>query len=307
MARLARILVHVDHASRRDRGVDAAVRVAERCRARLTLAGVVPAVPLGARGFVTRGVEQELLEHRREQLAGLAARMRHVRADTVVLRGQAGDALVQEAARGKYDLLVRSHHPGRAGGPLRPFGPTDMRLLRDCPCPVWLVGPPPGRRGGPVIAAVDASDDDKASRRLQAHVIDLGVEMHGFLGAPLVVLYAWSAFAEAGLRGHLSTERIAAYVAQSRALAARELRDVMRRGGARLAGVDAVLVKGEPERAIPAYARRRAAALVVIGTVGRSGLAGAIIGNTAERVLKSLRGSVLAVSPPRRRTPRRTR
>lgn len=116
-----------------------------------------------------------------------------------------------------------------------------------------------------------------------------------------MIVYAWTAFAEAGLHGHLPTVRIAEYVAQSRAAAAEELRALVRRGGARVADAAAVLVKGEPERAIPAYARRQGATLVAMGTIGRRGLSGAVIGNTAERVLRKLRGSVLAVKPSRRR------
>lgn len=35
-----------------------------------------------------------------------------------------------------------------------------------------------------------------------------------------------------------------------------------------------------------------------MGTVGCTGLAGIIMGNTAEAVIRQLRGSVLAVKPP---------
>ena len=300
MARLSRILVHVDPAAPRDRALDAGIRLARRCSARLTLAHVLPGVPLGARGFVTRGIEEELVAHRRDRLARLAARATGVRTDILVLRGDTADALVAEASRRRYDLLLRSHRAAVRGGTPPPFGPTDMRLLRECPCPVWLVGPPLGRRG-PVIAAVQAGADDRLSVALRKRVIDLALEIRDLLGVRLVLLYAWTVFAEEGLHWHLSEDRIAAYVAQTHAEAANELRAVARAGGERLARADAVLVKGEPHTAIAAYARRHGASLVVMGTVGRSGLSGALIGNTAERVLRELRGSVLAVKPARRR------
>ena len=35
-----------------------------------------------------------------------------------------------------------------------------------------------------------------------------------------------------------------------------------------------------------------------MGTVARTGIAGFVMGNTAEMVLRQLRGSVLAVKPP---------
>jgi nucleotide-binding universal stress UspA family protein len=152
-----------------------------------------------------------------------------------------------------------------------------------------------------VVAAVQAGAEDRATIALRKRVIDLAIDMRELLGGRLVLLYAWTVFAEAGLHGHLGEERIAAYVAETRALAAKELRAVVRAGGTRLADADPVLVKGEPHAAIAGYARRHGASLVVMGTVGRSGLSGALIGNTAERVLRDLRGSVLAVKPARRR------
>jgi universal stress protein E len=43
--------------------------------------------------------------------------------------------------------------------------------------------------------------------------------------------------------------------------------------------------------------------LVVMGTVARAGIAGMLIGNTAERVLRKLRCSVLIVKPDRSVSP----
>jgi nucleotide-binding universal stress UspA family protein len=58
------------------------------------------------------------------------------------------------------------------------------------------------------------------------------------------------------------------------------------------------LVEGEPERAISHFVDRNGVDLVVMGTVARSGIPGVVMGNTAERVLQRLHGSVLAVKPP---------
>ena len=57
------------------------------------------------------------------------------------------------------------------------------------------------------------------------------------------------------------------------------------------------LVKGEPEDVISRYVEDHGIDLVVMGTVARTGIAGLLIGNTAERVLQRLRVSVLATKP----------
>ncbi len=56
--------------------------------------------------------------------------------------------------------------------------------------------------------------------------------------------------------------------------------------------------RGQPEQLIPALARQVKADLVVMGTLGRAGIAGLLMGNTAEAILDQLTCSVLAIKPP---------
>jgi nucleotide-binding universal stress UspA family protein len=62
-------------------------------------------------------------------------------------------------------------------------------------------------------------------------------------------------------------------------------------------------VRGLPHDVIPAYVTQHAIDVVVMGTLARTGVPGLIIGNTAERVLRQLKGSVLALKPPGFRAP----
>ena len=55
--------------------------------------------------------------------------------------------------------------------------------------------------------------------------------------------------------------------------------------------------KGRTEKEIPALANELKADLVVMGTVGRTGVPGLFIGNTAEAVLYQLQSAVLAIKP----------
>ena len=58
------------------------------------------------------------------------------------------------------------------------------------------------------------------------------------------------------------------------------------------------LVKGRARKEIPELAKRIEADLVVMGTVGRTGVPGFIVGNTAEMILAQIDCSVLAIKPP---------
>ena len=57
------------------------------------------------------------------------------------------------------------------------------------------------------------------------------------------------------------------------------------------------LLKGEPEDVIPQFARDNAVDLIVMGTVALTGIAGLLIGSTAERLLRHVECSLLTVKP----------
>ena len=65
------------------------------------------------------------------------------------------------------------------------------------------------------------------------------------------------------------------------------------------------LKKGNPSEVITTLARKKRVELVVMGTVGRTGIPGFFIGNTAEKTLEVVDCSVLAFS--RTHSPHRSR
>ena len=69
----------------------------------------------------------------------------------------------------------------------------------------------------------------------------------------------------------------------------------------RAAGVPASakrhLLEGVNDKVLTAFVASKRASVLVMGTVGRTGLAGLIVGNTAERVLRQVRCSIVALKP----------
>lgn len=57
------------------------------------------------------------------------------------------------------------------------------------------------------------------------------------------------------------------------------------------------LVKGRAQDVVPECATELGAELVIMGTVGRTGIPGLVVGNTAEGILQQISCSVLAVKP----------
>jgi len=65
------------------------------------------------------------------------------------------------------------------------------------------------------------------------------------------------------------------------------------------------MLKSEPGHLIPELAAGREVPLIVMGMVRRTGVAGLLVGNTAERILRQVHCSVLTVKPDGFVTPAR--
>ncbi len=71
-------------------------------------------------------------------------------------------------------------------------------------------------------------------------------------------------------------------------------------------GIDEKLThveKGLPEEVIPDLSEHLQAGIVVLGTIGRTGLSAAFLGNTAEQVIDHLRCDLLVIKPDQYQTP----
>ena len=293
MEALKSILVDVDATASAHPALDRAVRLARSLGATLTVADVVT-VPPHARHYLPPALEEDMVRERRQQLARVANAVNDVRAEAKLLVGRPATVLIQEVLRSNHDLLMRSHARELAASGPKPFGAVDMELLRKCPCPVLL-----SRHGSPashpqILAAVNASTEEAEEQALNAKIVELALLMASHLEAdPPRLLQVWTPFAERTIRSHSGDDQFASYVEGARQRAASDLTRLARSFEGRLAETQSTLRRGEPEDVIPEFVVAEGIDLVVMGTVARAGIAGMLIGNTAERVLRKLPCSVL--------------
>lgn len=296
MLSFSRILVDIEAAAPQHPALEQAVGLAVRCGAALTIVDVLPEVPPRARNVLTPELEAELTVSRRDRLAHIAGRITGVHVSTKVLRGRPATAIIQEVLRSGHDLVVRSHARDLADVP-RSLGPVDMELLRQCPCPVWLIGPGGGPRLRRIAAAVHSHTDDAMERQLNSSLIELALVLRDVSGGDLTLVEAWSLFGEDLLRARMPAEALAQEVEAVRRAVEADLAALVTAFGDRTRGVRTVCLKGAPEDVIPAFVESEGIDVVVMGTVARTGVAGLVMGNTAERVLRRLHGDILAVKP----------
>ena len=293
-----RILVDVDPSAPAQPALVQALDLAARLGGSVTAVAVLDDVPRRARVFVTRAVEEDLVAHLAGELAAVVASVgSQVKVATEVLRGKHARTVIAAAVSGKADLLMRSHGV-HSGGLPTPFGPIDMNLLRHCPCPVWIVDVRVGKRIRRVLAAVNTNRTEQNQQGLNRRILEQALQLSEAEDAALTVLEVWEVFGEELLRPRLADREVRGLLEETRAGAERDLDEFLAPFRARLEAATVELQRGDPAELIPGYVVEHGIDLVVMGTVARTGIAGLLMGNTAERVLRRLHGSVVAVKPP---------
>jgi nucleotide-binding universal stress UspA family protein len=312
MKRFKHILYVGEAALTGEPGLARAVTLASNNQARLSVIDVVreEAAGVGVPAGLPPGVDltAALVAKRRDELtAAVAAVADELEIDVDVLVGRKFLAVIHHVLRGGYDLVIKpAEDPGWLD---RLFGSDDMHLLRKCPCPVWLMKPDDATNYRCIVAAVgfEPGDRDPDEDALNAQILELASSLALSDFAELHLVHAWEApvagFASLWSDQSETAEQRFVEAVRARHRAGMErLTDRLRR----LVGDEAYgyltprvhLPKGPAGREIPALVEQFGADLVVMGTVGRTGIPGLFIGNTAETVLYGLQSSVLAIKPP---------
>lgn len=185
-------------------------------------------------------------------------------------------------------LVIKQHFPDN---PLKKaiLTPDDWKLLRYCPGPVLMVKTDTPWTGGIILAAVDVGNSDAEHRTLHSGIVSHGYDIATLAKGTLHVISAHPSpmLSAADPTFQLKETIEARYREQCKAFQAEY--DVSN---------DRLHVEeGPADVLIPYTADKLKAVVTVIGTVARTGLSGALIGNTAEVVLDTLEGDVLVLKP----------
>jgi universal stress protein E len=296
MAFFKRILVDIDADAIAHPALDRAIVLARATGAALTVTDVMAVSPYERR-YLPGQLEEDLIERRRGQLNRIVSEIRDVSAEARLLVGRTATVLMQEVMRSNHDLLMRSHAREASGAIAKEFGAVDMELLRKCPCAVMLV-----RHGNlaphpRIAAAVNASVADEIEQALNRKISSAALHLAEVLGGAPMILNAWAPFGERMIQAHANEDAFATYVDDARTRAAADLRALAQSLDGVFAQVPMIQRRGKPEDVIPEFVAAEGVDILVMGTVARGGIPGLLIGNTAERVLRRITCSVLAIKP----------
>lgn len=202
------------------------------------------------------------------------------------------EAIEAVAKKRQPDLVIK--RISAKASSINPFAmPTDRHLLRYCPAPLLLIKDSKWSTG-PVCAAVDPMAKDAAHKQLNSDVLEYAKMLGKVSLNPTYVLtsyYVPPVSTAMGVPG-MDYEMILSNTRKSYEV---KLQEQVK--SHTLPSSDLHIVEGDAERAIPKFAKEQKVSLMILGTVGRTGISGAFIGNTAERVLAELTCEVLTIKP----------
>jgi len=189
------------------------------------------------------------------------------------------------ASRDYFAVVKTAHRTGNFA-----YTSTDWHLLRSCPAPVLIEAEKKWNKSRPVVASLDLGTKRAAKRKLNDRIMERAVAVAEATGSDLEVIYAITV---PTLLKDMDIIDVDEYTFKRR----EELKPVIKKLCEKygLSRRQVHLKTGSPRKIIPSLANKLKADLIVMGTLGRKGIRGKLMGNTAEQVLEHLRTDVLAI------------
>ncbi|OYW13105.1 MAG: hypothetical protein B7Z55_17400, partial [Planctomycetales bacterium 12-60-4] len=273
-----------------------AIEIAQSSGAKLTLCTVLE---ISEQAYHLIEIDKDNLHRTVEDvaaadLARIASTVRAggVEVESKLLIGKPSEQITKEVLRSGHDLVVVGTRK-RSSVARALFGGTCNKLIRLCPVPIWVVKAEEVRELREVLVASDFSE-------VGQQVTAAGVMVAGHLNAKLFIAHALEFPFEAYLRtAGVSEQEVATYRTRMHDEATQNMNQQLAQTDYRTLaqGVKVEVVEGTPDAVVPQLIEEHEIDLLVIGTHGRSGFSGMLLGNTAERILPHAHCSLLIVKP----------
>ncbi|MGB1198311.1 MAG: universal stress protein UspE [Thalassotalea sp.] len=211
----------------------------------------------------------------------------------VIWHNRPFEPIIEQVITENYDIVIKgTHEHDKLKAVI--FTPTDWHILRKCPCPVLLVKDHSWPKNGNIVAAVNVGSDEDEHISLNnkvteeainlAKLIDANVHLvNSFPGTPVNIAIEIPEFNANEYNESMLNHHKAAMAEHAEKF--------------NVSVNNTHVGEGLPEDVIQSQAIALDAELVILGTIGRTGLSAALIGNTAEHVIDGLNCDVLALKP----------
>lgn len=282
MKLIKKILLATDFTDGSNEAARTALQLASRLKCEVVLVHVLP-----KRGIFTP-IEDRLRTHAKERLEALKERMEAEKVEKVTIRIPNGDAhreIIYYAESLEVSLVVLGGVKTSTDDPPR-LGTTAERVIRDCRIPVWVARPDGPHKPEKILCPVDMSEHS-------ARALRNGIGLAKLLDTSLDVLHVVSPLSSLIAQGgNLIDEVFEDDFFDQRT---REFEAFLTRFEFGETRWNKVLERGNPADLIVEHAESHGADLIIMGSVGRTGLSRLLMGSVATKVARAFPCSVLTV------------
>lgn len=210
-----------------------------------------------------------------------------------VCQGKGFVEITKKVIRDRHDLVIKEESLESGVDQLA------MRLVRKCPSPVWIIKSG-AHNFSRVLAALDVEQETVESFHLNQKIVELSHSLATREDGKAFYIHTWKLTSESMLRSPRFGFSAAEVDQMKKTLTAERLN--------RLQAIfehceiipednQVLLREGDPEYTIEHMINQLSIDVVVMGTLGRTGIPGVLIGNKAEKLLNQLSCTVLTVKP----------
>lgn len=235
-------------------------------------------------------------QHQQEDLDQFLAddRWAGINISGTLLQGKAFIAIIQKILKDQHDLVIKGRDP------VAEIDQLAMRLFRKCPCPVWIISDSPTGDFKNILAAVDVGAQLEETKRLNEKIIELSSSLAQREQGTVYYLHAWRLENETTMRGprlNMSAAEISEIKKELFQARKASMVDLLQGKQIQITPTNLHLVEGEISNVVHRALEDFNIDVLVMGTIGRSGVPGLLIGNKAEEILTKINCTVLAVKP----------
>ncbi len=202
------------------------------------------------------------------------------------------DAVLEVMEQQSFDLVIKGTHPHSVVDKI--FTHTDWHMIRHCPAPVMLVKSATPWLNNRILASIDATSMDENHQRINDNILAFSEHLADHLETDLHIVNAYPdvdvAFAMVpeisapnDVQKHISSQHHEA--CHSLANKYNIKNDHIH------------IMEGDTTDVIPEIADAINVDLLVAGTVGRTGLASVVVGNTAEDLVDKIQCDIVVIKP----------
>lgn len=211
----------------------------------------------------------------------------------VIWHNRPFEQIIEQVVNNGYDIVIKgTHQHDKLKSVI--FTPTDWHILRKCPCPVLLVKEHLWPDNGNIVAALNIGSDEEEHNLLNEKITAEAKQLTKVMNANLHLVNSYP-----GTPVNIAIE-IPEFNASDYNRSMLKHHETAMQNHAQVFNIakeNTHIKEGLPEDVIQNIANELDAELVILGTVGRTGLSAALIGNTAEHVIDRLNCDVLALKP----------